>query len=149
MLTIESVEAVSPQAQALMTELSARLAEITGDGGAASFDAAALDADGGCCLLVRNAAGEAIACGALRRLTAEIAELKRMYVREAGNGIGGYLLHALEQRARLQGYRQLWLETRRVNQRAVGFYLARGYRVRENYGRYQGNAQALCFEKTL
>ncbi|CAI0790455.1 GNAT family N-acetyltransferase [Serratia entomophila] len=149
MLIIESVEAVSPQAQALMAELSARLAEITGDSGAASFDAASIDADGGCFLLVRNAAGEAIACGALRRLTVGVAELKRMYVCEAGNGIGGHLLRALEQRARLLGYRQLWLETRRVNRRAVGFYLAQGYRVRENYGRYQGNAQAICFEKTL
>ncbi|MFL4454037.1 GNAT family N-acetyltransferase [Serratia marcescens] len=133
----------------LMAELSVQLAEITGDSGTSSFDPASIEADGGCFMLVRNAADEAVACGALRRLTSGVAELKRMYVREPGNGIGRKLLHALEQQARWLGYRQLWLETRSVNLRAIKFYLAQGYRIRENYGRYRGNPQAVCFEKVL
>lgn len=149
MLTIARVEAGSPDALVLMAELSRKLAEITGDSGASSFDISEMQASNACFLLVRNAAGEAVGCGAFRWLAAGIAEIKRMYVRDAGNGTGGQLLRELEQQARQQGYRQLWLETRQVNQRAVGFYLAQGYQVRENYGRYCGNPQAICFEKML
>lgn len=149
MLTISRVEAGSPEALVLMAELSRKLAEITGDSGASSFDLSEMQASNACILLVRNAAGEAVGCGAFRWLAAGVAEVKRMYVRDAGNGAGGQLLRELEQHARQQGYRQLWLETRQVNQRAVGFYLAQGYQVRENYGRYRGNPQAICFEKML
>lgn len=149
MLTIVRVEAGSPDALALMAELSRTLAEITGDSGASSFDVSEMQETNACFLLARNATGEAVGCGAFRWLAAGIAEVKRMYVREAGHGAGGQLLRELEQQARQQGYRQLWLETRKVNQRAVGFYLAQGYQVRENYGRYRDNPLAICFEKML
>ncbi|MDW5500906.1 GNAT family N-acetyltransferase [Pseudomonas lundensis] len=149
MLTIARAEADSPDALALMAELSSKLTEITGDSGAISFDVSEMQASNACFLLVRNFAGEAVGCGAFRWLAANIAEIKRMYVRDAGKGTGGKLLRELENQARQQGYRQLWLETRRVNQHAVEFYLAQGYQVRENYGRYRGNLLAVCFEKML
>ncbi|PYD39490.1 GNAT family N-acetyltransferase [Serratia plymuthica] len=148
-LSIVPAEVDSPEALALMAELSARLAEITGDSGSASFDVSEMRAANACFLLARNAAGVAVGCGAFRWLAPGIAEVKRMYIREAGAGTGGRLLRELERQARQRGYRQLWLETRRVNQRAVRFYLAQGYQLRENYGRYRGNPLAVCFEKTL
>jgi ribosomal protein S18 acetylase RimI-like enzyme len=80
---------------------------------------------------------------------AKIGEIKRMYAREAGRGVGSSLLQALEERGRAFGYQTLWLETRRINKGAVKFYLKHGYKVRENYGPYIGRAVAVCFEKNL
>ena len=72
-----------------------------------------------------------------------------MLAREGRAGVGSALLADLEARARDLGYRAIWLETRRVNAQAVGFYLARGYRERAPYGRYVGRPEAICFEKDL
>ncbi|HSC78794.1 MAG TPA: hypothetical protein VLC08_00440, partial [Chitinolyticbacter sp.] len=47
------------------------------------------------------------------------------------------------------GYREVWLETRRVNIIAVDFYMGHGYAERENYGVYVGRPEAVCFEKAL
>lgn len=47
-LSIVPAEADSPEALALMAELSARLAEITGDSGSASFDVSEMRAANAC-----------------------------------------------------------------------------------------------------
>jgi ribosomal protein S18 acetylase RimI-like enzyme len=41
------------------------------------------------------------------------------------------------------------LETRKVNKKAVAFYLAKGYKVIENFGKYRGREEAVCFEKRI
>ncbi|MYF97010.1 MAG: GNAT family N-acetyltransferase, partial [Holophagales bacterium] len=68
-----------------------------------------LDAPGCCLLLGRNAEGEAVACGALRRLSAEQAEIKRMYVvpEYRGQALGRRILEELESRAAAFGYKSL------------------------------------------
>ena len=50
---------------------------------------------------------------------------------------------------KLFGYKAVWLETRRVNESAVRFYLEQGYQVRPNYGNYIGRSEAICFEKNF
>lgn len=135
-------------AQALMAELSAALAAITGDSGQASFDAADVRGPAACFAVARDDRGAALSCGAFRPLQPGVAELKRMYAR-VGVGAGSAVLGFLERRAAALGYRALWLETRLVNQRAVAFYEARGYRRIANYGKYAGNPLAVCFEKLL
>jgi ribosomal protein S18 acetylase RimI-like enzyme len=96
---------------------------------------------------------EVVGCGALRPLgladASHFGEIKRMYAHVPGRGIGGCLLAALEERARGFGYRLLRLETRKVNQAAVAFYLRHGYVVCDNYGPYVGRPEAVCFEKQL
>lgn len=139
----------SDDARALLTELSARLAAITGDSGQASFSVDDLRAARAAFVVARDAHGQALGCGALRPLSDDVAEVKRMLAREGHAGVGSALLAGLEARARHFGYRAIWLETRRVNARAVGFYRARGYRERANYGRYIGRPEAICFEKDL
>ncbi|EKY3217661.1 GNAT family N-acetyltransferase, partial [Cronobacter turicensis] len=62
---------------------------------------------------------------------------------------GSQLLSAAERFARDFGYQQAWLETRRTNQRAVEFYLRRGYEIIDNYGRYVGQEDAVCFARAL
>ncbi|MFS2223351.1 GNAT family N-acetyltransferase [Pantoea sp. B65] len=139
----------SADAQWLLGQLSATLQRITGDSGRSSFDAQDLLHPGACFAVARNQAGGAVGCGALRPLNRGVAELKRMYAAERGLGIGGALLAFLEGEARQLGYQEIWLETRRINQQAVRFYLRHGYQPIANYGRYRGNADAVCFAKAL
>ena len=72
-----------------------------------------------------------------------------MYSRSGTVGVGSTILAFLEAEARNFGYKALWLETRIVNERAVNFYERRGYRQMPNFGKYVGNANAICFEKQL
>lgn len=131
----------------LQDELSATLQQITGSSGRASFDASAWGKRDIFLLACSN--DIAVGCGALREVSAEIGEIKRMYARPETRGVGTQLLQALEKHALAHGFKTLWLETRKINQRAVAFYLRNGYQIRENYGRYAGRAEAVCFEKRL
>jgi putative acetyltransferase len=54
-----------------------------------------------------------VACGALRRHGAGVAEVKRMYTLPShqGHGIGGRILDLIEELARAEGFTRLVLET--------------------------------------
>jgi len=136
------------EARALIAELDAALAAICGDSGAKSFDADDVRGPQSVFLLAVDAAGVAVGCGALRPLEGDVAEMKRMYARR-GSGAGVQLLGELERRASAFGYREIWLETRKVNMRAVAFYQRHGYRVIPNYGKYVGREDAVCLGKVL
>ena len=136
------------EAKALLSALSDELFRITGNDGNASFSDNDVQVERSV-FLVAMAGGEPVGCGGLRLLTDEICEIKRMYAKYRGQGIGGELLRTLENYAQEYAYKQIWLETREVNENAVRFYLQRGYRVRSNYGRYVGKREAICFEKVL
>ena len=135
------------EAQALIAELDAVLAAICGDSGAGSFDPADVRGPGSVFLVARDD-GVALGCGALRPLAPGVAELKRMYARP-GSGAGRYVLAALEEQALEFGYREVWLSTRRVNERALAFYARHGYRPVENYGKYAGREASICLGKRL
>jgi GNAT superfamily N-acetyltransferase len=148
MFAIAPTDPDSPDARILLAELGAALAGITGSDGAASFDAADVRGPRACFLVARAPDGNPAGCGALRPLADGVAELKRMYARP-GSGAGAHLLAALERQALAFGYRELWLETRRVNVRAVAFYERHGYRVIANFGKYAGRAEAVCLGKPV
>ncbi|HEX8956051.1 MAG TPA: GNAT family N-acetyltransferase, partial [Burkholderiaceae bacterium] len=148
-VTVSAESPLSADATALLDELSATLALITGDNGRASFDLADVQGDRACFAIARDRMGMAVGCGAIRPLQDGVAELKRMLARPGHAGVGHAVLAFLEAEARRLGYRELWLETRLVNARAVRFYEKHGYRRRENFGRYVGNTLAACFGKTL
>lgn len=132
----------------MIDALSERLAEITGSDGRSHFVPDALGQRS--CFLLAMDGAEAVGCGALRPLEpADVGEIKRMYAHVPGRGIGSRVLAALEERARGFGYRALRLETRKVNQVAVAFYLRHGYTICDNYGPYVGRTDAVCFEKRL
>ncbi len=148
-MKIVKTDPLSPIATELMAELSEVLATITGSSGTNSFDVTDIKHPDALFALAFDDTGRPIGCGALRPLEHSIGELKRMYARSGTQGVGRALLAFLEERARELGYRQLWLETRKVNQRAVNFYQSRGYQVIDNYGRYQGRDDAICFAKDI
>lgn len=159
-LSVACEDPQQPDATRLLAALSAELEMITGSSGKSSFDLADMRDGRACFVLARDAQGVAVGCGALRPLTAEVAELKRMYAaprtragacKESGRGagVGSAVLACLEAQARQLGYSAIWLETRRANAAAVAFYTARAYVERPNYGKYAGNPLAICFEKLL
>jgi len=134
-------------AQVLLCELSDALQAITGDSGRSSFSADDVRGPRSRFVVARDADGRAVGCGALRPLQPGVAELKRMYARPGSRGVGAAVLAHLESAARELGYRAVWLETRAVNARALAFYARHGYGRIENFGRYAGNAAAVCLGK--
>ena len=149
MITVEKSDPFSAESQRLMDALSSRLAAITGDGGRTHFSMDDVIVPRAVWAVARDADGAAVGCGAIRPLDSDVAELKRMYSSGKHPGTGTAVLAFLEASAAALGYRQIWLETRRVNLRAVTFYLNRGYVVIDNYGPYRGRDNAICFAKTL
>jgi GNAT superfamily N-acetyltransferase len=139
----------SAEAHALLESLSLTLQQITGSDGKASFDIRDVQVDGACFAIARSAEGQAVGCGAIRPLEPGVAELKRMFAVPGSRGVGAALLDFLERQAAAFGYREVWLETREVNERAVAFYERHGYRTIPNFGRYVGRPEAVCLGKHL
>ncbi len=147
---IISVESpFSSDAISLMDELSECLQSITGDNGKNSFDVNDVCNDRAKFVIAWNQSGKAIGCGAFRPINGATAEVKRMFAKEKGIGIGNKILSFLEHQAYDMGYKTLCLETRIVNAKAVSFYERSGYKKIPNYGKYVGRANAICFEKNL
>ena len=146
-LTLSPADPGHPDAALLMDQLSDVLQEITGDSGRSSFDPDEVRNAGSLFVIARDSEGNALGCGAYRPLQPGIAELKRMYAVPGSKGVGLAVLRCLERQARAGGYEALWLETRRVNDRAVRFYERNGYARIPNFGKYAGRPEAVCFEK--
>ena len=136
-------------ARALVAELSTALEALTGATGQASFDPDDVRVARAGFALARDARGRALGCGALRPMADDCAELKRMFARPGTAGVGAALLRFLEDQAAGWGYARLRLSTRRVNQRAIAFYLRHGYRPIAGYGRYADGEASQCFEKRI
>lgn len=149
MITVEKSDPFSSESHRLIEMLSAELAAITGDNGKSNFTVEAMYEDKALWALAKNAHGDAIGCGAIRPLTPNIAELKRMFSDRSVPGVGRALLTFLETSAKEMGYSELRLGTRHINQRAVNFYEKYGYIRIENYGLYIGRTEAVCFSKEL
>ncbi len=149
MITVEKSDPFSPDSCSLIEKLSAELAAITGDSGKSNFTIDSMDGDRSLWVLARNEKGDATGCGAIRPLTENIAELKRMFSDRSAPGVGKALLNFLETSAKNMGYTEIWLETRHVNHQAVNFYKNNGYVLIENYGPYIGRDEAVCFSKIL
>ena len=80
--------------------------------------------------LVARLEGEAVGCGAIRALDADIAEIKRMWVDPAARrlGIGRSLLSALESAAAAElGCRTVRLDTAAFLIEALPLYRSAGY----------------------
>jgi GNAT superfamily N-acetyltransferase len=95
--------------------------------------------------------GQAVACGAFRPLSDDMAEIKRMYVDPAyrGRGIGRRLLTVLEDAARQAGYAKVRLETGIAQPEALQLYESAGYYRIVCYGYYRNDPRSVCFEKDL
>ncbi len=137
----------SDDANYLLNELSEILVKITGNDGKVSFDTSDMFAPHSLFIIARNENNKAVGCGAIRSISEEIAEIKRMYSKE--KGVGKAILKYLETKAFEFGYKEVRLETRRVNEYAVSFYLKNGFQQIPNYGKYVDRPEAVCFSKIL
>lgn len=139
----------SVDALAIMNELSDALEAITGNSGKSSFNIEDVDNPRAIFVVAYNDNDEAIGCGAIRPIDENIGEVKRVFAKVKGFGIGTEILNYIEREAIKLGYSALWVETRCVNKQAVLFYESRGYQRIQNYGKYINRPEAVCFEKKI
>ncbi|SDY44569.1 Acetyltransferase (GNAT) family protein [Modestobacter sp. DSM 44400] len=97
--------------------------------------------------------GTAIGCGALRPLTPDSAEIKRLYVvpQARRRGVSRVVLAALEAEALHRGWTTLRLETGPEQPEAVGLYISAGYHPIRAFEHYVGDRDdwSLYFERSL
>jgi putative acetyltransferase len=152
-ITIARADLTADVSRALIESLNAELSGVYPEPGATHFCLDPEEVAGGRgVFLIVYRTGEAVGCGALRRLDAETAELKRMYVAPAmrGMGVGRRLVAALEAEARVLGIRRLVLETGVRQTAALALYRATGFRPIPLYGEYCLSPDtSICLGKDL
>ena len=137
----------SPEAVRLIAALNAELTMTFPEPGATHFSLSDAQA-----FLVAYVDDVAVGCGAVRRLDAATAELKRMYVDPSvrGQGIGRMLVEALEREAGLVGVTKIVLETGTRLAGAIRLYEGMGYARIPLFGEYLSSPDtSLCFGKSL
>ena len=149
---IVAVDPRSGEALQLIHALSEELASRYdyGDDGSGNFQPE--DAFGErAAFLIARLGDRAVGCGALRPVTNNVAEIKRMFVVPEcrGRGYAKLILRELERVARRAGYTTVRLETADRQPEAIRLYERAGYRHIPNFGIYAGSKRSLCFEKEL
>lgn len=93
----------------------------------------------------------AVGCGAIKEISADTMEVKRMYVlpNMRKQGIASTILSALEQWAKELNYRKCLLETGKKQPEAIALYKKSGYSAVPNYGQYELVENSICFGKIL
>lgn len=152
-MKIEQIDPAHPDAQLALQSYLSEVAARIGGPAAISVDEAVDVGDyrppHGAFLVARSGDGSVVGCGALRALSPELGELKRMWVSTAarGRGYGRQLLEALEAEARQRGFAALRLDTNAVLVEAIALYERHGY---DRVARYNDNPDATeFFEKKL
>jgi ribosomal protein S18 acetylase RimI-like enzyme len=99
------------------------------------------------CLILARSGDRPIGCGAIRRLSEEACEMKRLYLRaEArGTGLGRTLAERLVARAKALGYARMYLDTLVDMLPACGLYRSLGFRETAPY--YDNPSQGVVYMK--
>jgi putative acetyltransferase len=150
--TVEAADPRGPEAAELIKTLSAELArryDYTEDGSGDFSPKDALGPRGA--FVIGRRGGRPVACGAIRPLVEDVAEVKRIFVEvdSRGRGYAVAIMKELERVARERGYNVLRLETGVRQPEAISLYEMLGYRRIENYGKAAGSEMSVCFEKRL
>jgi len=112
-ITIKEEDPNSSDDIHMMGELSNTLEYITGNSGKSSFKPSDVCGQRAIFAIARNQGGDAVGCGAIRPIDDNTAELKRMYAKEEGIGVGTKVLSYLETKAQEMCYsvlrNQFWM----------------------------------------
>lgn len=92
-----------------------------------------------------------VGCGAIKELTSDSMEVKRMYTvpESRGKGVASTVIKELEKWAFELSYKRCLLETGKKQPEAIALYFKSGYNVVGNYGQYAGVENSICFEKVI
>ena len=90
-------------------------------------------------------------CAALKEISSDAAEVKRVFVHPEyrGNGIAEQPMRKLEVAGKRHGYQYFVLETGKAFTAAVSLYKKLGYSVIENYGPHVNFPASVCMKKKL
>ncbi len=149
-MLIETVGYADPEVQALVERVQAEYVVRYGGPDRTPVDPAQFAAPDGVFLLARVGA-DVVACGGFRRHDDTACEVKRMFVLPAhrGHGYARALLGALEEAARVTGYRRVLLETGVAQPEAIGLYESAGYARVPGFGLYRDSPDNRCYAKDL
>jgi GNAT superfamily N-acetyltransferase len=142
----------SSAAERLILALNAELSALYPEPGANHFRLDAAEVAPGCgAFLVAYQNGRPLACGAIRLLSPETAEVKRMYVEPESRRlrVGRRVLDALEGEARKLGARELVLETGERQTEAIALYSRAGFARVDAFGEYEKSPLSVCMRKTI
>ncbi|MCK9423219.1 MAG: GNAT family N-acetyltransferase [Bacteroidales bacterium] len=105
---------------------------------------------GGIILIKEIDSGEFVGCVGIRKSEQQIAELKRMYVKESHRhkGLGEHLLNRAINLAKQLNYTKIRLDTMESMKSAVKLYRSKGFNPIESY-RYNPVKNVLFFELIL
>ena len=149
-MIIEHAAVDSAESRQLVAELWAEINELYGNAESTAFESPRATASDVAFVVARED-DAAVGCGALRRRSAEIAEVKRVFVRRAfrGQGIARAIMAALEQLARAAGFNEIWLETGLRQPAAIRLYESLGYTRIADFGDYKDDPLSVCLGKRL
>lgn len=149
MITLLRTDSTHSDFIALVRELDAELAERDGSEHAFYHQFNKIDMIRHAVVAYDNAIPVSI--GAIKELTPDCMEVKRMYTVPAhrGRGIAARVLTELEKWAGELRYKTCRLETGKKQPEAIALYAKSGYGLIPNYGQYAGVDNSVCFEKQL
>lgn len=93
----------------------------------------------------------AVGCGAIKKYSEQVVEIKRMFVlpEYRGQGIAGVVLAELEAWASELEFSESILETGKKQPEAIRLYQKSGYTIIPNFGQYHGVDNSVCMKKVL
>ena len=139
-----------PQVVALIADLDAYQDTLYPPESRHALDLNALQQPNVIFAVARDAAGQAVGCGAIV-LQGSQGELKRMYVQpeQRGQGCARAILGLLEATALQRGCHLVLLETGPYQPEALAFYARHGYARRGPFGGYRDDPLSVFMQKPL
>jgi putative acetyltransferase len=150
-LIVRPASLTSPEAQDLIRALDDYLNGLyPPEGNFLELDPTSVDGRDGVFLIAWEA-GVAVGCGAVRRISPDEAEIKRMFVLPAsrGRGVARRILSELERWTRGAGFNSVVLETGPRQPEAIQLYESVGFHQIPCFGPYAASAYSVCYRKSL
>ncbi|VXC78325.1 conserved hypothetical protein [Burkholderia sp. 8Y] len=139
----------SLEAQALLDERDAASALFFGERGRSLTFHEEVRSPRSTFLVVRSATSFAIGCAALLRLEYGVAEVKYLYTRAVGAGVGRALLSRIERHATGLGYHRLVLLSHKSDRRTISFCNRNGFGAKHRCAGTRFSTEEAWFEKQL